>query len=563
MTTTSSTVAGPALFVTQAKGIQEYVLGTDKLRDMLGATELVEKMTDEILQKTLDCLGFREEADYDILSRAAGSARIKFRRAENAESLAGIWPMVCAHATPGLEVYQTVQTLQGRSFLHTIREAEKALSLARGTRQAQLPVAGPPVERSARTGVVAVGVADLPGGDREEVDAATRAKRNRQLELKKSKNLPDVFRRMSFPAELANLVPDDFDQISGRDREYLALIHADGNGLGQLFIRLEEHFKKNPGFPGEKIEAFYTSISEAITKVTRDSASSAREEVAPLFPDGKRWPLMPIVLAGDDLTLVTRADLAVPFVRCLLLKFEEFGVVALENLMSEFPELQLGGILPQRLSSGAGIVFMKPGFPFAAAYALCESIAKYAKNTAKGLAGKEGLTSIPSALAFHKITTSSVRINYSDLLQHELCGAGYRSENQNEKTIGTEGKPTARIRLTMAPYFVGEQAPSLDALLRLVEALEGTEKSKGFPKGPPRELLGLLQTDLARAQKHYERMLAVNEKNASDKLRAALRTLVQSEGPVSNSAGSNQNATPLGDALTLLGFSKKKEDSKK
>jgi hypothetical protein len=561
MTTTSSTAAGPALFVTQAKGIQEYVLGTDKLRDMLGATELVEKLTGEILQETLSAIGLRQDADYKVLSHAAGSARIKFDRAESAGELAAIWPMVCAHAAPGLEVYQTVQTLQDGSFLHTIREAEKALSLARGTHQAQLPVVGPPVERSARTGVAAVGMADLPGGDKEEVDAATRAKRNRQMSLKKSKNLPDVFLRMSFPAELANLVPDDFDQISGRDRDYLALIHADGNGLGQLFIRLEEHFKKNPGFPSDKIEAFYTSISEAITKVTRDAASSAREEIMPLFPAEKRWPVMPLVLAGDDLTLVTRADLAVPFVKSLLLKFEEFSVIALESLKSEFPELQLGGVLPERLSSGAGIVFMKPGFPFAIAYALCESIAKYAKNTAKELAGKAGLASTPSALAFHKITASSIRVNYSNLLQHELCGAGYRSESQDDKKGGTEATP--RIRLTMAPYYVGGQAPSLDALLGLVEALEGTEEEKGFPKGPPRELFGLLQTDLSRAQKHYERMLAVNEKKASDKLSAALRTLVQSEGPVSNPQGSNQKATPLGDALTLLGFTKKKEGSKK
>jgi hypothetical protein len=561
MTTTSSTVAGPALFVTQAKGIQEYVLGTDKLRDMLGATELVEKLTGEILQETLNAIGFRQDVDYKVLSRAAGSARIKFHRAESAGELAAIWPLVCSHATPGLEVYQTVQTFQNGGFLHTIREAEKALSLARGTHQAQLPVAGPPVERTARTGGAAVGMADLPGGDREEVDAATRAKRNRQMSLKKSKNLPDVFVRMRFPAELANLVPDDFDQISGRDREYLALIHADGNGLGQLFIRLEEHFKKNPGFPGEKIEAFYSSISEAITKVTQDSASSAREEIAPLFPAEKRWPVMPLVLAGDDLTLVTRADLAVPFVNSLLVKFEEFSVIALGSLKSEFPELQLGGVLPERLSSGAGIVFMKPGFPFAVAYTLCESIAKHAKQTAKKLAEKEDLASASSALAFHKITASSIRVNYSNLLQHELCGAGYRSESQDIKKGETEA--AARIRLTMAPYYVGGQTPSLDALLFLVEALEGTAEEKGFPKGPPRELFALLQTDLARAQKHYERMLAVNEKKASDKLSAALRTLVQSEGPVSNPQGSNKKATPLGDALTLLGFTKKKEGSKK
>lgn len=555
MNTSSSNAESPALFVTQAKGIQDYVLGTDKLRDMVGATELVERLSGEILQKTLENLGLHPGEDYRILSVAAGTARVRFQRRKDALSLAAIWPLVCAHATPELEVYQTVQSFDGGNFLQAISEAERALALARGLRDPNLPVAGPPIGRSQRTGGAAVGKADASGGEREDVDAATFAKRSCRDKIKDS-SLPDIFRRMGFEPDGSNKVPDDFDHISGRDRDYLALIHADGNGLGQLFIRLEEHFRNNSGLSSEKIEGFYSAISKAIAKIAQESASEARQAIKPQWDSKTRWPVMPFVLAGDDFTLVTRADLALLFVEVYLEKFEEISRAEIVHLLADYSDLRLEAILPEALSAGAGIVFMKPGFPFSTAYKLCESLAKHAKSAAKKLLDPlgGGRVPAPSSLAFHKITASTIQVEYAQLLENELSGAAYRPGEAE----GSEDQKNPRLRLTMAPYYVGPTMPSLQKLNQLVNALEK------FPKGPPRELYSLLQTDSVRAKKHYERMLAVNEESGKI-LRPALQALVQTDNCCTS--GSLQPdtppCTPIGDALTLLGFRRKKDDSKK
>lgn len=536
------------LFVTQAKGIQDYVLRTDKLRDMLGATELVEELPCGLLDQTLVGLGFRAGEDYQVLSRAAGAARIGFGSSAHAQALAEVWPVICAHAIPGLEVYQTIEPLGSDGFLKAIQRAEHSLALARVRRTPQLPVPGPPVKRAQRTGEAAIGMGHLPGGEREEVDAATRAKRaKRDFRDASSNKLPGVYQRMGLTPEDSARIPEDFDDISGSDREYLALIHADGNGLGELFIALEKHFSKNPALGGESITSFYQEFSHAISSVSCSAAALAFQEASDRSKESPRWPIMPLVLAGDDLTFVVRADLAIPFVRTFLTKFEELSREAISRLKKDFPNLALDAHLPSHLTSGAGIVFIKPGFPFSVGYELCESLASAAKKAAKK-AGKNhgsdpaGPPEPPaSTLAFHKVTASSVRTQYSDLLEHELCGA-----HAEDPESGNSDRNN-RICLTLAPYQIGSGPhPSIDQLQSLVETL------RDFPRGPVRELFTLLQTDWPRAQKHFARMLDMGKPESVSQLKAALHDLLAESSPAAKRNG--KLITPFGDALTLLSF---------
>lgn len=512
-----------ALFVTQAKGIQDYILGSDKLRDMVGATELVEWLTGQFLTSVLQDFGFTEEKNhYQKISAGAGSARLLFSSIDDAQCLAKIWPLLCAHAAPGLEVLQTVQEIRGSSIIGAIREAEIALALSRSRRDPAFPVAGAAVERTRRSGKPAIAkMYRLPDSELEIIDAETLAKRNRRNTTQRGQ-LPEIFRRIGFTNEKSDQIPNDFGEVSGSEREYLALIHADGNGLGQLFIALEKHFQEHLEFSSESIIAFYKDLTSAIAAAALESVEAAQLKAR----DGNDKAILPIVLAGDDLTVIVRADLAMCFISEYLDTFSAKSRESLQKIRQAHGVLKLDTALPEELTAGAGIVFMKHTFPFSSAYRLCESLATYAKNNAK----ERNKKSPPPSVAFYKITAASIPMEYSELRAHELTGASLSG-----------GIPAM---LTMAPYFIGgECLPQLSTLQALVDAL------MEFPKGPPRELYSLLQTDLARAQKYYGRICDLNSKS---KFPACLKELTGEDSPL-NSA----NATPLGDALTLLSFRRK------
>jgi len=537
MKTVPSSPESPVLFVTQAKGIQPFILASDKLKDMVGATEMVERLPGEFLGQVLEEMGISKGADYKVLTVAAGATRIRFARRENAERLALVWPMVCAHLAPGLEVVQTLQPL-GDNYLGAIAEAENALVLARGRKDPPLPVAGPAVARAQRTGGAAVEEMDKDTG---RVDASTRAKRNLRDKVMK-KTVPEVFKNLGLDEERF-AIPDDFNQIAGSDKDYLAVIHADGNGLGQLFINLQKHFSEKAerkDYPVALIEEFYIALSAAIAKVSRDAAKqgiikATAEESSPDEDstashaganDKPVWPMMPIVLAGDDLTIVFRSDLALKFTRSYLENFSEMSAEALRNVREKFSSLELDDkTLPESLSAGAGIAYVKPGFPYAAAYDLSESLAKNAKKTAKKRAGN---TTPSPAVSFFRVSASTTSTDFDLLLKHELRGV-------------------KGLLLTMCPYFLDAEKPALQDLENLVDELDE------FPKGPPRELYSLLQTDLGRARKHYDRMLDVNPKSAGA-LEAAFNALL---GERSCFREGDSWISPLGDALLLLGMERK------
>ena len=89
------------LYVYSAKSIQNYILRSDKLAEMIGASDLVESLSHDILDDTLFSLGL---AKARTVNRAAGAARILFDTREEADMLAKFWPFVVNQKCRGLHI---------------------------------------------------------------------------------------------------------------------------------------------------------------------------------------------------------------------------------------------------------------------------------------------------------------------------------------------------------------------------------------------------------------------------------------------------------------------------
>ncbi len=210
-------------------------------------------------------------------------------------------------------------------------------------------------------------------------------------------------------ARMQNALPDiKFPSRIDRLEGWMAIIHADGNGLGQVFLNLLDYTKaKSARDHIDKLRRF----SLAIDLCSRTAAKRAIEETWPDIKGEK--PVIPIVLGGDDLTVVCDGTRAVKFAAAYLRAFEAASVEELEQPLGTIIKeiLCRNGAEDGRLAGAAGIAIVKPHFPFHRAYAIAEALTASAKAVKKNVTTQSnGQDAVPypcSALDFQVVLDSS------------------------------------------------------------------------------------------------------------------------------------------------------------
>lgn len=183
-----------------------------------------------------------------------------------------------------------------------------------------------------------------------------------------------------------------------------AIIHADGNGLGQIFLDFGKIL--GVGEYREYIEQ-YRQFSCAIDICTEEAFLDAIQTV---FVDClEQIPMRPLILGGDDLTVICAGEYALQFTAEFLTNFEERTSRAIDDFVA--PEIILNQAqqhLPvARLSACAGVAIVKQHFPFSIAYHLAEDLIKSAKNVKEIVKNTEGKTIPCSAIDYHILYDSS------------------------------------------------------------------------------------------------------------------------------------------------------------
>lgn len=478
------------LYRYETKGIQSWILGTGKLVEIAGGSELIEQLSDDARNRI-------EEVGGVVKLAAAGSVTAEFSSKEQLEKFAAEWLLCCARRAPSLSVIQAWVEVASddAESKKAMKPLIERLSEARQRPLASLPVAGPLVARSPRSGLPEVPV-DGQGDDARRLDAIASAQRRAnkgKADGVFTRALPED-KRMFFPVK-------DFEDFG---EEYMAVVHADGNGIGQIFmsekLSLEDKAK----------------LSSALRKCTEAAAQTAARELIARggLLDSNHLAMRPIVLGGDDYTVVVRARDAIPFTESFLRAFED------QTSKRVDPVHHHG----RGFSACAGIAIVKPGFPFVRAYELAEELCKHCKrHTARDKHGRK-----TSALTFHRVTTAAVR-SYDEILSDELRAAGGGSLAWGHWTVGD-----------------GE---TIDALYHLAVELDTTSR------GAVREWLTLAAMDAANAARHWTRVRDVLQlRGRKSPLDAPLEKL--GVDPKSLWSSDAEKRTPIGDALTLFSISK-------
>lgn len=447
------------LYGAAVQGIQSYIFQTNELRDIVGASEQVELICTERFKEFVRNVTGRYSEDAVVI-QAAGNIKYEFESKADCEKVVKLWPKNVVEYAPGITISQAVVEYDETcDFGEVVNDLERRLRAQRNKPMTDTTVGLMGIHRSRTTNMPAIEIEK--GTKNEYLDIATFNKLYHRAWDDSThywrKRTTRTLCEKAFGMQNINYAQMAFDTKKMTDKnDWIAVIHADGNGLGKI-VQSVGHDKKK-----------FKEFSKNLDVATKQAAVSAYHTVERMFEGKTVIPIRPIVLGGDDFSVICRADIALPYVEAFIRAFEE--------------ETDARGY---KLTACAGIAYIKSSFPFYYGYELAESLCTAAKKDAK----KKDEDNAPSCIMFHKVQDSFIE-NYQDIVLRELT-------------------PQDGISLQYGPYYLHEQEDRWTISQLKVSASQIADDCWNPIKSALRQWLTLLNENTDKASQKLKRILEV------------------------------------------------------
>jgi len=495
------------LYGASVQGIQSFIFQTNTLKEIAGASELVEQICTSQFAKAAKIEDLIN--DTNAIVTAAGNIKYVFDSEEQCQEVVLKFPKKIMEFAPGITISQAVVEIKGEEISKRhIDELERKLRAQRNRPFRPFDIGLMAVNRSRRTGLPAVKYLKK---DNEYNDSGVVVKRDaiksEESEIPKyGRLIKDFFgtdKDVDIALDMMYITKSKSDNYS-----WLAVIHADGNNMG---IALQKLAEKTIDTKGEEFVKIFRTFSNALDLSTKEAARKAYLEVMKSCPikSADKLPFRPIIIGGDDLTIICRADLALDFTKYFLKFFESESKTNFNNLPVKIDFLDNG------LTACAGIAYIKESYPFHYGYHLAETLCGEAKKAAKEIFKSDELT--PSCLMFHKVQASFVE-DYKEIKSKELRAGD--------------------IRFDFGPYFLDKTGkPTVEKLQSFVSQFEDKEGSA--IKSHLRQWLTDLHDNKELASQKMKRLISMGNQMKMNNL-----GLVSSKGEIGNKS-------PVYDWLTI------------
>lgn len=261
------------------------------------------------------------------------------------------------------------------------------------------------------------------------LDVARRHKAAKQAEDWKTK---DVASLLSATTKLKPLGPfQELKELVGNG--YLALIHADGNGVGSGADKTdsEEARAKNAKFFHRNRVLLRRALKAAIDDACDKDKAGKGESPA---------PLVPLMLGGDDLLLVCRARIALPFV---------------VRLCEELDDIQRDNKDGFKLTLGVGVVIAKHTIPIHRLHEVAEQLASSAKRRFRGREAADKRSVVDWAVYGTAWVDDPEEVRRRDWLR----GGGNDLRVLSQRPVDVLGEGTGSLQRLVSGAEKLEQAP--------------------------------------------------------------------------------------------------------
>lgn len=628
------------LIMLETNGNQRFVFSSPRLRENVGASYLITQLADWTEQAASSA---HPKIDFGWVSKSSGKVILTVATEDNARKLIGKVTRKAFSAAPGLDVSGVFVDLRNPgddvehphvsdSDLKKVHRTAAEYALNRPPAQARFSQM-PFLQRGRDSALPAssrLGVCDEARDDKATaLSLSSRVCRHHAIAARLSfielaveqKDLEELGRHHDLLGREDLLTRDptmleeklarsiSSETVDGRDRtederlSKVAVIHIDGNGVGEIMRNLQKSLETIPGgvFRSEvlaeqsrsgvaeesasagptddphkspdALRRFLLEINRRLEKAMQKSFLAAWAEVAFLaekdVKDIAAIPVVPVILGGDDATVITDATYALPFTEKFLTAFEEeTGKDALLKYLgpksrqgtgecakstSEDENAEGAGENAEResknaesasekqggpMTAAAGVAIVPRKFPFHIAYDLAERLIKSAKALGK-VEGEEC-----STLNFHVLFDSTV-LDPDELLR------SYKSFTRRPLKVTSDVDLEAKAKKgqSAAPEGAAEdphEHPALrghpawkemcerTALFKGLKPAGGNEEPLAFPKTRAARIRKL-QSDTAREEIASSAEQAQAKKQDSDKkIDAEWQAAKDSNGELSN-----------------------------
>ena len=391
--------------VVDTTGIQDYVFSSNRLSENIGASYLVSQTTQEWVEQALKDLGkefnqkvhiptckslqqvriSNEDIAAEIIYTGGGNAVLLFANFQYAKRFTEILSKQVLQDAPGLNIvvahYQDFEFGQGNFKEKLNYILEKELSKKKRERIASVPLLGLGVTGTCQsTQLPAVDTSEeYSRRDEEDIYLISRETKSKLKAVSHAnerliKEFGEVFNEelYDFPYRT------DYLGRSEGNSSYVAIVHADGNGMGNRFQKCGEGKSdqdaiidmrqlsadvQNAGISALRkvVEVVSNSIEngEIIGTIAKFALKKSK--------NGKLYfPFRPLVFGGDDVIFVCDGRLGLELAAIYLREFENQKVSDNED--------------NEELTARAGVCIVKTHYPFARAYQIVEDLYKEAKK---------------------------------------------------------------------------------------------------------------------------------------------------------------------------------------
>ena len=388
--------------------LQRYIFQSNRLKENIGASHLAKGCLEEDLIEAIQQAGceigtsawnkyekYRWEEDenctsvfqleidpvdltkpVNIIYIGGGNAALLCQNEETASEVVKMWSRKLLENAPGIRVavgYKTVKC----SLAEAYREALKHManceeSLPFGAALYALPIVRPCTSTS------------LPASKQDNREwisqsaASKRAEVGTKADPGRAQNaLIDEFGSVLKADRKRNLPRQDFaielEDLGGHEGEsHIAVVHADGNGMGKRLIDIAKNNIDNDHKFLDQLRAF----SASVTQLSRNALKATFEHLRAALPiealhtSRYIFPLRPIVYGGDDLTFVCDGRLGLGLASYYLQEFSKRKIKVCND----------GELVDTYVDACAGVAIVPTKFPFARAYGLADDLCREAKD---------------------------------------------------------------------------------------------------------------------------------------------------------------------------------------
>ena len=516
------------LVMLETNGNQRFVFTSPRQRENIGASYLLTMLAPWTL-----AVGGELGIDAVPVSVSSGKIILTVQDESAARALIGAVTRRVLAIAPGMDVSGVFKKIEAvtEDELKSIHVIANRYNLSRPPAEARFSQA-PYLERAKDSALPTAPVARILGSSLKKTGAyslpsqvkrscAPRARERLVAQARRSTEFRHEDHLIGLLAESLKALEDAFDvddasldgdahqqegddwqsagQNSASELSKVAVIHIDGNGVGAIMQDLEksrrlippEDFEEGAGCPKEapdSLRAFLLAVNERLDYCVRESFFRAWRAVAHWWqrehedggPSSGAIPVVPILLGGDDLTVLTEGRYALPFMDAYLTAYED--LTGRDPLLRHLSPRawRTGAATPMTAAGGAAIV-PRP-FPFHLAYTLAERLVSEAKRIGK-IEGREC-----STLTYHALFDSTIA-DAGELLR------GYETFTARPYRLheAPGAAPTARADDGAGPAAQDEAEPPeaplhgttwqrMLALSRCFRGLDGDPALPPFPK---------------------------------------------------------------------------------